>query len=223
MLNGTGRRFGALVVVALGVAVCWLLVAIQQYLWDNLSGGHLPYLPDAWYTGYQTVYERLGVPWGLSPYYFWGRFAVLIYIAALVGAYALPRGLGRVTRVGRRLLLAGVVVGLIGDVIAYWGGTGDELTTLSGIGFGLVESPALLVVTVAMIVYGIGLRREKVTPHWIPWILIAGGVLAIPIGFFVVTYVPHGILLTILTAMALALVGLQTADRSDRHPRTTEP
>ena len=129
MLNGTGRRFGPLAVVAIGVAVCWLLVAIQQYLWDNLSGGHLPYLPDAWYRGYQTVYERLGVAWGLSPYYFWGRFAVLMYIAALVGAYALPRGLGRVTRVGRRLLLAGVVVGLIGDVIAYWGGTGDELTT----------------------------------------------------------------------------------------------
>jgi hypothetical protein len=203
MVNRSWRRPGSLVTVALGVAVCWLLVAIQQHWWDNLPGGHLPYLPDAWYGGYQAMYDRLGVPWGLSPYYFWGRFTVLIYIAALVGAYALPRGLGRVTRVGRRLLLAGIVVGLIGDVIAYWGGT-DQLTTLSGVGFGLVESPALLVVTAAMIVYGIGLRREEMTPHWVPWSLIAGGVLSIPVSFLVVTYLPHGILLTILTAIALA-------------------
>ena len=63
-------------------------------------------------------------------------------------------------------------------------------------------------------------RREDVTPHWIPWSLIAGGVLSIPIGFFDVTYLPHRIL---LTAMALALIGLQAANNGDRHRGTTEP
>ena len=75
--------------------------------------------------------------------------------------------------------------------------------------------------TVAMIVYGIGLRREEVTPRWIPWCLIAGGVLVVPIGSFVVTYVPHGILLTLLTPMALALLGLQTANETNRPSATT--
>jgi hypothetical protein len=168
------------------------------------------------------VYERLGVPWGLSPYYFWGRFAVLIYIAALVGAYALPRGHGRVTRVGRRLLLAGIVLGLVGDALAYWGGT-NGLTRLSGIGFGLVESPALLAITAALVVYGIGLKREGVIPHLIVWSLIAGGVLAIPVGFLVITYVPHGILLTILAALALALAGKQTVISRDRRRASADP
>src|SRR4051794_16270744 len=100
MVNGRWRRLGSLVTVALGVAVCWLLVAIQQYSWDDLSGGHLPYLPDAWYGGYQAMYDHLGVPWGLSPYDFWGRFTGLIYLSVLIGVYALPHGLGKVTRVG---------------------------------------------------------------------------------------------------------------------------
>ena len=94
MVNGRWKRLGSLVTAVLGVALCWLLVAMQQYYWDDMAGGHLPYVPDACYSLYQIVYERLGVPLGLTPYYFWGRFAVLLYIAALVGAYALPVAVG---------------------------------------------------------------------------------------------------------------------------------
>ena len=100
MVNGRWKRLGSLATAWLGVSLCWLPIAMQQYYWDDMAGGHLPYVPDAWYGLYQIVYERLGVPLGLTPYYFWGRFAVLLYIAALVGAYALPRRRGRATRVG---------------------------------------------------------------------------------------------------------------------------
>lgn len=56
----------------LGLTLAVLLVGIQQYAWDELSGGRLPYLPDSWYSEYREVYERAGLPLGLTPYYFWG-------------------------------------------------------------------------------------------------------------------------------------------------------
>ena len=50
----------ALLTVVLGSVLCWLLMAIQQYAWDELTGGRLPYVPDAWYGAYQNLYERFG-------------------------------------------------------------------------------------------------------------------------------------------------------------------
>jgi len=157
---------------------------------------------------YEAVYERVGARWGLSAYYFWGRFAVLIYSAMFIGVRALPQGARRTSRVSRRVLLAAVVFGLIGDVLGYWGGRGDELTTLTVIEFAFVESPALLVLVLAMVVYGVGLAREKIRPPVVAWSLIAGGMLSIPVSLFVVTYVPHGILLTVLAVLTVALTGM---------------
>jgi hypothetical protein len=214
----SGTRSLQLTTVVLGLGVGWLLVAIQQYVWDGGTGGRLPYVPNAWYGTYQVVYERVGASRGLSAYYFWGRFALLIYLAVFVGVSALPPGGRRTSRLSRRVLRIAVVVGLIGDVLAYWGGKGDELSTLTGIGFGLVETPALLVLVLAMVVYGIGLARERFKPPLVAWSLVAGGTLSIPMASFVVTYIPHGILLTILAALAVALTGLSIP--SARAPRS---
>lgn len=203
----------ALLTVSLGSVLCWLLVAIQQYAWDELVGGRLPYVPDAWFAAYENLYERFGAAWGLSAYYFWGRFTVLVYLAVLIGALALPHGFTRLTRWGRLLLLVAIGLGLVGDVLAYWGGTGSELTTLTVIGFALLETPGLLLMVAAMVVYGVGLLRERRAPALAAWYLIAGGVLALPAAIFLITYVPHGVLLTVLTAMALALVGLMSTGR----------
>jgi hypothetical protein len=63
----------------------------------------------------------------------------------------------------------------IGDVLAYWGGSGDELSMLTVIGFGFVELPALLLLVLAMVVYGVGLARERIKPPVVAWSLIAGG------------------------------------------------
>lgn len=203
----------ALLSVVVGSVLCWLLMAIQQYAWDELEGGRLPYVPDVWLPTYENVYERFGAAWGLSAYYFWGRFAVLVYVAVLVGALALPHGSTRVARVGRLLFLVAVGLGLVGDVLAYWGGSGPELTTLTSVGFGLVETPGLLLMVAAMVVYGVGLLRERRTPDLAAWSLIAGGVLALPGAIFLFTYVPHGVLLTVLAATAVALLGQSATAR----------
>lgn len=196
----------AFVVVVLGVAMALLLAPIQQYSFDELSGGKLPYVPDSWYDEYVGVHDRLGEPLGLTPYYFWGRFACLIYVAGLVGVRALPRGRNRLARGGRRLLVAALGLGLVGDLLAYWGGTDQsDFTLVSSIGFGLIEIPALLLTVVGMLVYGVGLVRERGARFWPGWCLLAGGLLAFP-GAIVITYVPHGVLVTILAGIGLALI-----------------
>ena len=76
---------------------------------------------------------------------------------------------------------------------------------VSSIGFGLIEIPALLLTVVGMVVYGLGLLRERGVRCWPGWVLVAGGALALP-GAFVITYVPHGVLVTILGGIGLALL-----------------
>jgi hypothetical protein len=201
------RHSLALGTVALGLVLGLLLAAIQQYVWDGLSGGRLPYVPDSWYDDYLRVYDRFGARWGLSPYYFWGRFAFLIYLAGLAGVSALPPGRSPLARVGRRLLLIALAAGLLGDVLAYWGGTGEELTTLTGIGFALIETPAMLLMTGAVVVYGVGLARDGLVPRWAPWCLVASGALVLPVALLVITYAPHGVLVTVLAGITAALAG----------------
>lgn len=207
-----GRRWVAVAAAVAGVAISWLFAAVQQYAFDDLSGRRLPYVPDVWFGAYEAVYERLGLPLGLSQYYFWGRFAFLIYVCGLVSVISLPHGHSRLTRVGRRLLFVAFGLGLLGDVLAYWGGTGDELTTLTGVGFGLIEVPAMLLMVPAVVSYGLGLLRDRVLPRWSAWSLVCGGILALPGSLIVITYVPHGFLITMLAAIAVALIGFAIDD-----------
>ena len=52
------------------------------------------------------------------------------------------------------------------------------------IGFGFVELPALLLLVLAMVVYGVGLARESIKPPVVAWSLIAGGTLPIPVSLY---------------------------------------
>ncbi len=210
---GPGLRSVAVGVATAGVAIAWLLAPVQQDAFDDLPGRALPYVPDVWFGAYEAVYESWGVPLGLSQYYFWGRFAFLIYVCGLLSVLALPHGQSRLTRVGRRLLLGAFGLGLFGDVLAYWGGTGEELTTLTGVGFSLIEVPAMLLMVAAAVSYGLGLLRERVLPRWSAWSVVCGGILALPVSLVVITYVPHGFLITMLAAIAVALVGYAIEDR----------
>jgi hypothetical protein len=52
----------------------------------------------------------------------------------------------------------------------------------------------------------------------VPWSLIAGGTLSFPVSLFLVTYVPQGILLTVLAALTVALASLTIIDRPSPRP-----
>ncbi len=102
-----GRRLVAVAAAVAGVAISWLFAAVQQYAFDDLSGRRLPYVPDVWFGAYEAVYERLGLPLGLSQYYFWGRFAFLICLwprqRDCPSAWTVPAYSGRTATVVRRL------------------------------------------------------------------------------------------------------------------------
>jgi hypothetical protein len=216
----SGRQLVALGSAVAGVALSWLLVPIQQNAFDRLGPGRLPYVPDAWFEQYEAIYRELGAPLQLSPYYFWGRFAFLIYLAGLVATWGLPQADSRVVQVGRRLLLVAFGAGLIGDFLAYWGGTNsDDFSTVTAVGYILFEFPAILVMAPATVVYGVGLARAGVRPAFAGWCLALGGALAWPTTL-VITYVPHALLLAILTGISLALIGLVAHGRRQAVPPT---
>jgi hypothetical protein len=200
-------RLWQILIVLVGLGFGWLLLAIQQYVWDEATNGRLPYLPDSWLPIYERIYQRLGARRGLSAYYFWGRFAGVLYLAVLVGAWGLPGGLRRSTGAYRIALLGATAVAGIGDLISYWGGRNGEMSSLTGIGFGLVESPGLLLMLASMVAYGVSLVRERVKPTYAAWSLICGAILAVLVAFPLLAYVPHALLVVILATLLVALTG----------------
>lgn len=189
---------------AVGAVVGWLLAAPTAAAWGDYPSGQLPFAPDAWSGAYEWVYAGVGEPPGLSEYYFWGKFAFLMYVAGFIAVRALPRGSTRGARIGWWMLAAGMVAGLVGDLLGYWGGTGEELTELTGIGFVLLELPSLLLMTVGLGVAGVGLRHDLASGAG--WAML-GGALAIPgFTFLFIGYLPHGVLVPVLATLCLALV-----------------
>ncbi len=84
-------------------------------------------------------------------------------------------------------------------------GTGEELTTLTGVGFGLIEVPAMLLMVPAVVSYGLGLLRDRVLPRWSAWSLVCGGILALPGSLIVIT-------------LRAALISHHNAGRDRRSP-----
>ena len=94
-----------------------------------------------------------------------------------------------------------MIVALLGDVVAYWGGT--DLGVLQGLGF-MLEGLALLAVLVCSAFYGRVTLRANVVPRWSAWLLVLAGPTAV-VGALVTGYVPHGVVLPF--SLAVAVVG----------------
>ena len=212
---------------ALGAILGWLLAAPMEATFSATGAANLPYAPDAWAPVYHWVHQQLGEPLGLSEYYFWGKFAFLLYLAGLVVTRGLPAGSCRRSVIGRRLLLIGWVVGLVGDVVAYWGGAGDEMTLATDVGFLAIEVPAVLTLVVSLGVLGFGYRHDQLAPRWVPWLLVATAVVALPSSAVLIGYVPHGVLVTLLAGLTVAVVADprvdegRGSDMAERDQRST--
>jgi hypothetical protein len=231
-VRSSPRRVTAAVAALSAAALaCWLLAPIMDLTFSTGPRATLRWAPDAWLPPYDRLYEGLGRDRGLPAYFFWGRFTVLVYAAGLFGALTFPRGPDRSVRIGRRLLVLGFVLGLVGDVGAYWGAGGtssgpqplpmaqqplpDLENAVTGVFF-LGESLAGLLILLGLGLMGAALLRERRRPIWVPWALLAGALGTLPVAIFVIDYVPHGFLLPVMVTMAVALAGLARghADRS---------
>jgi hypothetical protein len=92
-------------------------------------------------------------------YLYYGRPYFLVYLGCLLGLTGLYAR-RRASRLkgenwGFGLTFAGLSVGLVGDVLAYWGGSpGQDFTQLQGRGFG-IELLGLILILIGSVVLGV--------------------------------------------------------------------
>jgi len=131
----------------LGIA----LTPILSYLWATYSDAYLHY----------------------------GRVYFLVYLGCLLGLTGLyaRRRWSRLEgeKWGLGLTFAGLTIGLVGDVLAYWGGPpGQDFTQLQATGFS-IELLGLLSILIGSVVLGITYLRANVFPKLVSGLLVAAG------------------------------------------------
>jgi hypothetical protein len=109
----------------------------------------------------------------------------------------------------------GSCVCLICDVLAYWGGSGDELSMLT-VRFCGVASPS----AVGPRDGGLRGRTRTGKNQAACGCLVADSWrdAPIPVSLYLVTYVPHGILLTVLAALSVALTDVTITSTAQARP-----
>lgn len=193
MLSGVIRWSGLAAMLRGGLGI--VLTPILSFLWATYSDAYLYY----------------------------GRAYFLVYVGCLLGLTGLYT-----QRSGSRLLgenwgfgltFVGLAIGLVGDVLAYWGGsTGQDFTRLQGTGFG-IELLGLLLVLIGSVVLGVVYLQANVSPKLVAGLLIAAG----PGGLILFgLHAPSGTLLlfccawVILGYLLLAGRGISTGQQSAR-------
>jgi hypothetical protein len=135
----------------LGGALGIVLTPVLSYLWATYSDAYLHY----------------------------GRAYFPVYVGCLLGLmglYARRRGSSsEAENWGFGLTFVGLVLGLAGDVIAYWGGgSSDQFSQLQAKGFSL-ELIGLLLLLVGSVVLGVASLRTNRLPRLVAWLLILAG------------------------------------------------
>jgi len=72
-------------------------------------------------------------------------------------------------------MFVGLSTGLVGDILAYWGGSpGQDFTQVQSRGFG-IEMLGLLSILIGSVVLGATYLQANVRPKLVAWLLIAAG------------------------------------------------
>jgi hypothetical protein len=186
-----------------GALWCLFLAPIESAIWNADEPGPAPLivsLMGAVIDLSGPIYREVGAPLGLTPYEFWGRLFLPVYLGAIAGVLVIGRRRphGRMGRASSGLLLGGLLVALAGDVAAYWAhGTAlEDLVWSSGFA---VELTGLLLVLIGTLLLGAALLRARMYAAGV--LLLCGAVLAVPMTF-VVHYIPHGTVLPLAVAIA---------------------
>ena len=197
-------RWGGLAAL-LGGPLCLLLTPIQASIFNGAGAAPLVRIARPLLDLGDRIHRALGPRLGLDAYYFYGRMFFLVYLAAiagLVGLHALQSGRERRESTWFRVVLAGLVLALVGDLVAYWGGSGDiSQSPVQGLGF-TFEMLAVLAMLIGSVFYGRLTLRGDAVPDWVAWLLVIAGPAAVPV-VFLVGYIPHGAVLPLSLAMAI--------------------
>ncbi len=189
----------------LGGLLCLVLTPIQASIFSGASSPPLVLAARPLLELADRIHATFGSGLGLDEYYFYGRMFFLGYLAAIsghVGLHVLQAGVERRERLWFRVVLGGLVVALAGDMVAYWGGSGDiSQSPVQGLGF-TVEMVAVLVVLIGSVLYGRVTLRGDAVPDWAAWLLLIAGPAAIPV-VFLTNYIPHGAVLPFSLTMAV--------------------
>ncbi len=196
----------------LGGLLCLLLTPIQASIFSRADSPPLVLAAKPLLDLADTIHGTFG-PWlGLDKYYFYGRMFFLVYlgaIAGLVGLHALQSGGVRRERLWFWVVLVGLVLALGGDIVAYWGGSGDiSESPVQGLGF-TFEMLAILAVLIGSVLYGRVTLRGDAVPGWTAWLLVIAGPAAVPV-VFLTSYIPHGAVLPFSLVMAIVGCFLST-------------
>ncbi len=195
----------------LGGLLCLLLTPIQASIFSGADSPPLVLATKPLLDLADRIHGTLGPGIGLDEYYFYGRMFCLVYLAAiagLVGLHGLQAGRERRERLWFRVVLAGLVLALVGDLVAYWGGSGDiSESPVQGLGF-TFEMLAVLAVLIGSVFYGRVTLRANAVPKWVAWLLIIAGPAAIPV-VFLVAYIPHGAVLPFSLVLAIGDAALR--------------
>lgn len=199
----------------LGGLLCVLLTPIQASIFSGADAPPLVLAAGPLLDLANRIHGTFGSRLDLDAYYLYGRMFFLVYlgvIAGLVGLHALQsRGIPR-ERLWFRVVLGGLSLALFGDVVAYWGGSGDiSDSPVQGLEF-TFEMLAVLVVLIGSVFYGRITLRGNVVPTWAAWLLVIAGPAAIPV-VFLTNYIPHGAVLPLSLAMAVVGYFLLTRGR----------
>ena len=157
-------------------------------------------------------------------YGYYGRVYFLVFLgclAGLVGLYARRRespGRSEEETWGFGLTFVGLVAGLVGDVLAYWGGApGEDFTQVQVRGFG-IEVTGLFLLLVGSVVLGVAALRSRSLPRIVALMLV----LAAPSGVFLsaLVHMPSGTMLVYCCAwVVLGCLLLTGKGLSDGPPR----
>ncbi len=211
-------RWGGLAAL-LGGLLCLVLTPIQASIWNGANSPPVVLAAKPLLELADRIHATFGSGLGLDKYYFYGRLFFLVYLAAitgLVGLHTLQSSDTRWERTWYRVVLLGLVVALMGDILAYWGGSGDiSESPVQGLGF-TVEMLAVLAVLIGSVFYGRVTLRGNVISNWAAWLLVIAGPAAIPV-VFLTRYIPHGAVLPL--SLALAVVGYCLLTRERRADR----
>ena len=209
----------------LGGLLCLLLTPVQASIFSGADSPPLVLATEPLLDLADRIHSTFGARLGLDEYYFYGRMFFLVYlgaIAGLVGLHSFQSGRERRERTWFRVLLIALVLALVGDIVAYWGGSGDiSESPVQGLGF-TFEMLAVLAVLIGSVFYGRVTLHGDAVPDWAAWLLVIAGPAAVPV-VFLTNYIPHGAVLPFSLAMAVVGYFLLRRGRGPHRRVRSEP